>query len=44
MHNAGFDAAGLDAVYVPFEATGVDSLMALADALGVAGLSVDRPP
>ena len=43
MHNAGFDAAGLDAVYVPFEATGVDSLMALADALGVAGLSVTAP-
>ena len=43
MHNAGFDAAGLDAVYVPFEATSADSLMALADALGVAGLSVTAP-
>ncbi len=43
MHNAAFEAAGLDAVYVPFEATGSDDLMALADALGVAGLSVTAP-
>ena len=43
MHNAGFEAAGLDAVYVPFEATGADDLMTLADALGVAGLSVTAP-
>ena len=43
MHNAAFEAAGLDAVYVPFEATGTDDLMALADALGVAGLSVTAP-
>ena len=43
MHNAGFEAAGLDAVYVPFEAIGADDLMALADALGVVGLSVTAP-
>ena len=43
MHNAGFEAAGLDAVYVPFEATDADDLMTLADALGVAGLSVTAP-
>ena len=43
MHNAGFEAAGLDAVYVPFEATSADDLMTLADALGVAGLSVTAP-
>ncbi len=43
MHNAGFEAAGLDAVYVPFEATSADDLMALADALGVAGISVTAP-
>ena len=43
MHNAGFEAAGLDAVYVPFEATSADDLMALADALGVVGLSVTAP-
>lgn len=43
MHNAGFDAAGLDAVYVPFEATDADDLMALVTALDVAGLSVTAP-
>ena len=43
MHNAAFEAAGLDAVYVPFEATDADDLMALADGLGVAGLSVTAP-
>ena len=43
MHNAGFEAAGLDAVYVPFEATDAGDLMLLADALGVAGLSVTAP-
>jgi 3-dehydroquinate dehydratase/shikimate dehydrogenase len=43
MHNAGFEAACLDAVYVPFEAAGGDDLMTLADALGVAGLSVTAP-
>ena len=43
MHNAAFEAADLDAVYVPFEATSVDDLMTLADALDVAGLSVTAP-
>ena len=43
MHNAGLDAAGLDAVYVPFEAADVDDLMALVNALGVSGLSVTAP-
>jgi 3-dehydroquinate dehydratase/shikimate dehydrogenase len=43
MHNAAFEAAGLDAIYVPFEATDADDLMALADGLGVAGLSVTAP-
>ena len=43
MHNAGLDAAGLDAVYVPFEATDADDLMALITALNVAGLSVTAP-
>ena len=43
MHNAGFEAAGLDAIYVPFEATGADDLMTLADAIGVEGLSVTAP-
>ena len=43
MHNAGFEAAGLDAVYVPFEATDAGDLMMLADGLGVTGLSVTAP-
>ena len=43
MHNAGLEAAGLDAVYVPFEATDADDLMALLNALGVAGVSVTAP-
>lgn len=43
MHNAGFAATGLDAVYVPFEATSVDDLMMLVDTLGVVGLSVTAP-
>ncbi|HJN44574.1 MAG: hypothetical protein CL477_10530 [Acidobacteria bacterium] len=43
MHNAGFEAAGLDAVYVPFEATSTEDLMSLVDALGVTGLSVTAP-
>lgn len=43
MHNAGFAAAGLDAVYVPFEAAGVGDLMELVQALGVRGLSVTAP-
>jgi 3-dehydroquinate dehydratase/shikimate dehydrogenase len=43
MHNAGFEAADLDAVYVPFETSDADELLAVADALGVAGLSVTAP-
>jgi 3-dehydroquinate dehydratase/shikimate dehydrogenase len=43
MHNAGLDAAGLDAVYVPFEAADADDLMALLSVLDVAGLSVTAP-
>lgn len=43
MHNAGFADAGIDAVYVPFEATDAGDLMALAQALGVRGLSVTAP-
>ena len=43
MHNAGFAEAGLDAIYVPFEATDADDLMALAQALDVKGLSVTAP-
>jgi len=43
MHNAGFAEAGLDAIYVPFEAIDADDLMALAQALDVKGLSVTAP-
>ncbi len=43
MHNAGFAEAGLDAIYVPFEAAGTDDLMALVEALDVKGLSVTAP-
>ncbi|MDA1093285.1 MAG: type I 3-dehydroquinate dehydratase [Acidobacteria bacterium] len=43
MHNAGLDAADIDAVYVPFEATDADDLMALLTALDVAGVSVTAP-
>ena len=43
MHNAAFADAGLDAIYVPFEATGAGDLMQLVEALGVRGLSVTAP-
>ncbi len=43
MHNAGFADAGIDAIYVPFEATGAGDLMELVQALGVKGLSVTAP-
>ena len=43
MHNAGFAEAGLDAMYVPFEATSAGDLMELVQALGVKGLSVTAP-
>ena len=43
MHNAGFAAAGLNAVYVPFETDEARDLLALAEILGVKGLSVTAP-
>ena len=43
MHNAAFAEAGLDAIYVPFEAAGAGDLMELVQALGVRGLSVTAP-
>ena len=43
MHNAGFADMGVDAIYVPFEATSADDLMALVEVLGVKGLSVTAP-
>jgi 3-dehydroquinate dehydratase/shikimate dehydrogenase len=43
MHNAAFTAAGIDAVYVPFQPADFDDFLAFADALGVAGASVTIP-
>jgi 3-dehydroquinate dehydratase/shikimate dehydrogenase len=43
MHNAAFAAARLDAVYVPFEAADFADFLAVADALGVQGVSVTAP-
>ncbi|NQW03644.1 MAG: type I 3-dehydroquinate dehydratase [Acidobacteria bacterium] len=43
MHNAAFQAARLDAVYVPLQAVDAADAMALAEALGVRGMSVTAP-
>lgn len=43
MHNAAFVHAGIDATYVPLLATTVDEAAAIADALGLEGLSVTAP-
>lgn len=43
MHNAAFDALGLDAIYVSFHTADADELLAVADAFGVAGMSVTAP-
>ena len=43
MHNAGFRAHGIDAVYLPLEATGVEDFLAFADAIGLRGASVTAP-
>ena len=43
MHNAAFDATGVDAVYLPFAARDVEDFRAFADAMGVAGASVTAP-
>jgi shikimate dehydrogenase len=43
MHNAAFRAAGLDAVYVPFEAESVDDFERAAAALHIHGASVTLP-
>jgi 3-dehydroquinate dehydratase/shikimate dehydrogenase len=43
MHNAGFEAANLDAAYVPFETCDPDELLTVAGALGVRGLSITAP-
>ena len=43
MHNAAFQAAGLDAVYVPLEALDAADLFEFADALDLQGASVTIP-
>lgn len=43
LHNAAFEALGVDAVYVPLEASNEDDFATFADALGVAGVSVTAP-
>jgi 3-dehydroquinate dehydratase/shikimate dehydrogenase len=43
MHNAAFDAAGLDAVYVPLRAADFDDFLAFADVMRVKGVSVTIP-
>jgi len=43
MHNAAFDAAGLDAVYVPLRAQDFEDFLAFAGAMKVEGASVTIP-
>jgi shikimate 5-dehydrogenase len=43
MHNAGYDALGMDRVYVPLETAAWDDVVQLAGALGFAGLAVTMP-
>jgi 3-dehydroquinate dehydratase/shikimate dehydrogenase len=43
LHNPGFAALGLDAVYVPFRADDLALFLRAAEALGVRGLSVTVP-
>lgn len=43
MHNAAFEALGIDAIYVSFQTADADELLAVAEAFDVAGLSVTAP-
>jgi 3-dehydroquinate dehydratase/shikimate dehydrogenase len=43
LHNAGFAAAGIDAVYLPLHTESVDDLWDFVDGLPVSGLSVTMP-
>lgn len=43
MHNAGFRAAGIDAIYLPLEATSADDFAAFARAVDLHGASVTAP-
>ena len=43
MHNAAFEAAGLNAVYVPLRAADFDDFLTYAEAMGIEGASVTIP-
>lgn len=43
MHNAGFRALGLDAVYLPLAAADAGDFVSFAEAIGLAGASVTAP-
>ncbi len=43
MHNAGFRAAGLNAVYVPLQAADVDDFVSFARAMRMCGASITAP-
>jgi 3-dehydroquinate dehydratase/shikimate dehydrogenase len=43
MHNAAFEAAGIDAVYVPLRACDFEDFLAYAAAMGVEGASITIP-
>ncbi len=43
MHNAGFAAAGIDAVYLPLEARDLDDFVQFSDAVSLRGVSVTAP-
>jgi 3-dehydroquinate dehydratase / shikimate dehydrogenase len=43
IHNAAFAAAGVDAVYVPFQAADFDDFLAYAAAMGIEGASITIP-
>ena len=43
IHNPGFDALGIDAVYVPFPTDNVKEFFKLAEYLGIGGFSVTIP-
>jgi 3-dehydroquinate dehydratase/shikimate dehydrogenase len=43
MHNAGFEAAGIDAVYLPLPAVDADDFVTFGRALGISGASITIP-
>ncbi|MBN2875197.1 MAG: type I 3-dehydroquinate dehydratase, partial [Spirochaetales bacterium] len=43
IHNAGFAALGLHALYLPFPADSIEAFLALAERLGIRGFSITVP-